>query len=347
MSITRSGDSPDRIIFLEVSMLDTKPTRNLALELVRVTEAAALAAGRFMGRGEKVAADKAAVDAMRLVMNSIQMDGVIVIGEGEKDQAPMLFNGEKIGTGDPPMVDIAVDPIDGTRPLADGMSNSIATVALAPRGAMFNPGPFVYMHKLAVGAFAKDVIDINAPVTDNLTKIANAKGVDVNDLTVVILDRPRHEQLIAEVRRCGARIRLIHDGDVSGALMTSWPESHIDALFGIGGTPEGVLAACALRCMGGTMQGKLHARTPEELQLGKRMGIDFDQILTLDDLVSSENVFFAATGITEGALLEGVDYFAGGAHTDSLVMRGLTGTVRRILATHRLDKLSEIGEIEY
>jgi len=328
-------------------MIDTRPTRNLALELVRVTESAALAAGRHMGRGDKIAADHAAVEGMRLMLNTIQMNGVIVIGEGEKDEAPMLFNGERLGTGELPEVDIAVDPVDGTRPLALGLNNSIATVALAPRGTMYNPGPFVYMHKIAVGPEARDAIDINASVKDNLHAIAKARGEDVKDLTVVILDRPRHEKLIAEVRAVGARIRLIPDGDVAGALMTALPGTGIDVLMGIGGTPEGVLAAAALRCMGGNIVGKLYARTPEELEKGIQMGYNIDQPLFLNDLVSSEDVFFAATGITRGDLLDGVDYFANGASTDSLVMRGLTGTVRRIKATHRLTKLSEISEIAY
>ena len=328
-------------------MPDTKPTRNLALELVRVTEAAALAAGRMMGRGDKEKADKAAVDAMRLVMNTIQMDGVIVIGEGEKDRAPMLFHDERLGTGEPPLVDIAVDPIDGTTPLSNGSSNAIATVALAPRGTMFYPGPFVYMNKIAVGPGAKDAIDIEAPVEDNLKKIAWAKGAEVDDLTAVILDRPRHEQLIAEVRRCGARIRLIHDGDVAGALMTAWPDSGIDVLLGIGGSPEAVLAACGLRAIGGNIQGKLYARNQDELQRGQEMGYDFKKILTINDLVASEDVFFAATGITNGDLLKGVSYFGNGARTDSLVVRGLTGTVREVISTHRLEKLARISSIQY
>lgn len=326
----------------------TSPTRNLALDLVRVTEAAALAAGRHMGRGDKIAADKAAVDAMRLVLNTIDMDGVIVIGEGEKDSAPMLYNGERLGTGKPPEMDIAVDPIDGTRPLALGIWNSIATVALAPRGSMFNPGPALYMYKIAVGPEARDVIDIEAPVEENLRKIAQARGEDVEDLTVMILDRPRHEKLIADVReKTGARIRLIPDGDVAGALMTAWPRSGIDVLLGIGGSPEGVIAACALRAMGGNIQGKLVARTPEEEARAREMGYDFNKVLMIDDLVSSNDVFFAATGITNGDLLQGVDYFADGATTESLVVRGLTGTVRRIQATHRLDKLGRISMIPY
>lgn len=328
-------------------MTDTRPTRNLALELVRVTEAAALGAGRFMGRGDKNAADLAAVTGMRLVLNTIQMDGVIVIGEGEKDEAPMLFNGERLGTGEAPAVDIAVDPIDGTRLLSHGQSNSISTVALAPRGTLFNPGPFLYMEKIAVGPLARDAIDINAPVADNLNAVARALGQDVNDLTVVILDRQRHQGLINEVRRTGARIRLISDGDVAGALMAALPESGVDILLGTGGTPEGVLAACALRCIGGAMQCRLVARNESELRRAQQQGIDFKRVLTLNDLVSAEDVFFAATGITNGDLLQGVDYFAGGARTDSLVMRGLTGTIRRITATHQLDKLGKISSIEY
>jgi len=327
--------------------MKTEPTRNLALELVRVTEAAALSAGRFMGRGDKIAADKAAVDAMRLILGTIQMNGIIVIGEGEKDEAPMLYNGEQVGTGDPPEVDIAVDPIDGTRPLAFGRSNSVATVAIAPRGTMFDPGPFVYMDKIAVGPAAKDCIDIEAPVEDNLNRIARCKGEDVEDLSVVILDRPRHEELISQVRKAGARIRLIPDGDVNGALMTAWPGSGIDVLMGVGGTPEGVLAACALRAMGGNIQGKLYARSEEERRRGEEMGYDFNKVLMMEDLVASEDVFFAATGITSGDLLHGVDYFAGGATTDSLVVRGLTGTVRQITATHRLEKLDRISRIQY
>ncbi len=328
-------------------MTENQPTRNLALDLVRVTEAAALAAGRYMGRGDKNSADAAAVDAMRLLLNQIEMDGVIVIGEGEKDKAPMLYNGEHLGTGVPPHVDIAVDPIDGTRPLAFGLPNAIAVVALAPHNAFFDPGPFLYMDKIAVGPDAKDVIDIEAPVDVNLKKIAHAKGVDVDNLTVVILDRPRHERLIHEVRKTGARISLIPDGDVAGALMTSIPDTGIDVLLGVGGTPEGVLAAAALRCTGGNIMGKLYARDNSELDRAREMGIDFNKVLTIEDLVSSDNVFFAATGITRGNLLEGVSYFHDGAKTDSLVMRGITGTVRRIISTHSLKKLDLISSIQY
>lgn len=327
--------------------MDNQPSRNLALELVRVTEAAALSAGRFMGRGQKEAADKAAVDAMRLVLNSIEMDAVVVIGEGEKDEAPMLFNGEKLGTGEPPAVDIAVDPIDGTRPLANGFVNSIATVAIAPRGTMFDPGPFMYMHKIAVGPQAAGMIDIMAPTDVNLARIARIKNMEVNDLTVVILDRPRHKDLIDEVRACGARIRLIPDGDVAGAMMTCWPDAGVDVLMGVGGTPEGVLAACALRGMGGEIQGKLYARSPEELQDGLQKGYDFEKLITMDDLVSSEDVYFAATGITDGALLDGILYFSHGARTDSIVIRGVTGTVREMISRHNFRKLNPISQIKY
>ncbi len=327
--------------------MDRDPTRNLALEIVRVTEAAALAAGRFMGRGDKEAADHAAVEAMRLVLKTVSMDGVIVIGEGEKDQAPMLYNGEFVGNGSPPEVDVAVDPIDGTRPLAFGRTNSIATVAIAPRGTMFDPGPFVYMNKIAVGPEVKGKINFDASVSENLKAIAAAKRKAVKDLTTIVLDRPRHESLIAEIRQAGARIRLIPDGDVAAALMTAWPDSGIDVLFGIGGTPEGVLAACALRAMGGEIQGRLYARNEEELRRGQEMGYDFEKLLTMDDLVSSEDVFFAATGITDGELLRGVKYFGEGAETDSLVVRGLTGTVRQIHAVHRWEKLQNLSPIQY
>ena len=323
------------------------PTRNLALELVRVTEAAALAAGRFMGRGDKEAADQAAVNAMRIVLETVDMNGIIVIGEGEKDNAPMLYNGEMVGNGSGLDFDVAVDPIDGTRPLAFGRSNSLATVAIAPRGSMFDPGPFVYMNKLCVGPDAKGRINIEKSITENLKAIAKAKHKDVEDLTTIILDRDRHTEMIAEIRKAGARIRLIPDGDVAAALMTAQPESGVDVLIGIGGTPEGVLAACALRAMGGEIQGKLYARDEDELQRGHEAGYDFDKILTMDDLVSSEDVFFTATGITDGELLKGVRYFGEGASTDSLVVRGLTGTVRQITATHRIDKLRHLSAVKY
>ena len=327
--------------------INNDPTRNLALELVRVTEAAALAAGRFMGRGDKEGADQAAVNAMRIVLQTIDMNGVIVIGEGEKDNAPMLYNGEEVGNGSGLDFDVAVDPIDGTRPLAFGRSNSLATVAIAPKGTMFDPGPFVYMNKLAVGPEAKGMIDIDKPIIDNLKAIAKAKRKDVEDLTTIVLDRDRHIDVIAEIRKAGARIRQIPDGDVAAALMTAQPGSGVDVLIGIGGTPEGVIAACALRAMGGEIQGKMYARDEDERNRGREAGYDFDKILTMDDLVSSEDVFFTATGITDGELLQGVRYFGNGASTDSLVVRGLTGTVRQITATHQIDKLRQLSAIKY
>jgi len=328
-------------------MSNSTPSRNLAMELVRVTEAAALSAARFMGRGDKVGGDQAAVDGMRLVLNTIEMDGIIVIGEGEKDAAPMLYNGEKLGIGTAPQVDIAVDPIDGTRPLAEGRFNAVSTVALAPRGSMFDPGPFVYMDKIAVGPAAKGSINVEVSVEENLRAIAKTTGKRTQDLVVVMLDRPRHEELKNEVRRCGARIRMIDDGDVAGALMTAMPDAGIDVLMGVGGTPEGVIAACALRAMGGEIQGKLYARNDEELKRGRAMGYNFEKVLTMDDLVSSEDVFFAATGITDGELLDGVKYFPNGARTHSLVVRGVTGTVRQVIATHSLDKLEKISLLDY
>jgi fructose-1,6-bisphosphatase II len=324
-----------------------QPSRNLALDLVRVTEAASLAAGRWMGRGLKEDGDQAAVDAMRVVLNSIDISGIVVIGEGEKDEAPMLFNGETLGTGDGPEVDVAVDPVEGTRLLAQGRPNSVATVAIAERGSMFNPGPIVYMHKIAVGPEAKGFIDINAPIEVNLNAVARAKGADVDDLTVVILERKRHEELIASVRKTGARIRLITDGDVAGALMTAWPDTGIDMLIGIGGTPEGVLTACALKCMNGEIQGKLYPRNDQEAQKAREMGYDLDKVLDIDDLVGSDDAFFAITGITDGELVEGVKYFGAGARTHSLVMRARTGTVREIRATHRWDALMAVSEIQY
>ena len=327
--------------------MSKKPSHNLALDLVRVTEAAALAAGRWMGRGLKEDGDQAAVDAMRLVLNSIDIDGVIVIGEGEKDEAPMLFNGERLGTGDGPTVDIAVDPVEGTRLLAQGRPNSVATVALAESGSMFNPGPIVYMHKIAVGLAGKGHIDIDAPVEVNLNVIAREKGADVDDLTVVILERPRHEELIQRVRETGARIRLITDGDVAGAMLAAQPNSGIDLLIGIGGTPEGVLAACALKCMGGEIQGRLYPRSEAEAKAALDLGYDLDKVLRIDDLVATDDIFFAVTGITDGELVDGVKYFGAGAHTHSLVMRGITGTVREITATHRWDKLMVVSEIQY
>ena len=327
--------------------MDEIPTRNLALELARVTESAAMVAGRFMGRGDKEAGDQAAVDGMRYMLNTIDIDGVVVIGEGEKDEAPMLYNGEHLGTGKGPKVDIAVDPIDGTRLLAFGRANSISTVALSGRGTMLDPGPIVYMYKIAVGPGAKGHIDLDAPVEDNLKAIARVKGCDIDDLTAVILARPRHDELITKVREHGVRIRLITDGDVAGALMTAWPESGIDILIGIGGSPEGVLSACALKCMNGEIQVRLHPRNKQEEKLARKQGLPLDQVLGIDDLVNSDDIFFSVTGITDGELVDGIKYFGTGCRTHSLVMRSRTGTVREIIATHRWDKLMALSTIEY
>jgi fructose-1,6-bisphosphatase II len=327
--------------------MDAVPDRNLALELARVTEAAAMAAGRWMGRGNKEAGDQAAVDAMRLVLNTVDMDGVIVIGEGEKDEAPMLFNGEVLGTGRPPKVDIAVDPIDGTTILSLGRTGALAVVSLSERDTMYDPKQIYYMNKIAVGPEASGSIDIEAPVDVNLRSIARAKRKDLDDLTVIILDRPRHEALIRQVRQVGARIRLISDGDIAGALMTAIPETGIDVLLGIGGSPEAVVGACALKCVGGDMQCQLWPHNEEERERAIEAGTDLDEVLTIDDLVRGDNVFFAATGITDGELLEGVRYFGGGANTHTLVMRSKSGTVRFIEATHRWDKLMRYSQIRF
>jgi fructose-1,6-bisphosphatase II len=323
------------------------PDRNIAMELVRTTEAAALAAGRWMGRGDRNRADQAAVDAMRLMLNSVRMDGVVVIGEGEKDEAPMLYNGERLGTGDPPQVDIAVDPIEGTRLLALGRPNAIAVVALSEQGTMYFPRHIVYMEKIAVGPEAVGFIDINAPVRDNLLRIAKAKSCDVDDLTVMILDRPRHEQLISEARESGARISLITDGDVAGAMNTVIEGTGIDVLMGVGGSPEAVIAACALKCLGGDMQCKLWPRNEQERQKALDEGLDLEQVLTIDDLVSGDNIFVAATGITHGDLLDGVQYTGDGAKTHSLSMRSRSGTVRHIKASHRWSKLMKVSHVPY
>jgi fructose-1,6-bisphosphatase II len=317
------------------------PDRNLALDLVRVTEAAAMAAARWMGRGDKNAADGAAVDAMRIVLSSVPMQGVIVIGEGEKDEAPMLYNGENVGDGsDGTLVDIAVDPIDGTTLTSLGRGNALSVIAVSERDTMFNPGPCVYMEKLAVGPQAKGAVDITKSVTENLHRVAEAKGEDVRNVTAVILDRDRHADLIAEVRAAGARIRLIPDGDVAGAISTAWPSSGADVLFGVGGTPEGVIVAAALKCMGGEIQGRLWPRNDSERDAAIEMGYDLDKVLTTDDLVAGGNAFFAATGITDGELLKGVRYDAEHIYTQSLVMRSKSGTVRLVEATHRIDKIT-------
>ncbi|MDE0803079.1 MAG: class II fructose-bisphosphatase [Acidimicrobiales bacterium] len=323
------------------------PDRNLALELVRVTEAAALAASRWMGRGDKEGADGAAVDAMRVILSSVQMDGIVVIGEGEKDEAPMLYNGERIGDGNPPQTDIAVDPIDGTTLTALGRGNAIAVIAVSERGTMFDPGPCVYMEKIATGPDAADAIDITKSPTENLEAVAAAKGESVRDITAVILDRDRHTDLIAEVREAGARIRLIPDGDVAGAISTCWPESGADVLFGIGGTPEGVITAAALKAMGGVQQGRLWPRNDAERKAAESAGYDLGAVLTEDDLITSDNCFFAATGITDGELLQGVHYDRRGATTQSLVMRSKSGTVRMVNARHKIDKLADFASVDF
>src|SRR4051794_8724319 len=323
------------------------PDRNLALELVRVTEAAAMAASRWVGRGDKKGADGAAVDAMRVLLASVSMDGIVVIGEGEKDEAPMLYNGERVGSGTPPETDIAVDPIDGTTLTAMGRGNAIAVIAVSDRGTMFDPGPCVYMEKIAVGPDALGVIDITKSPSENLRAVAAAKRESVRDLTAVILDRDRHKDLIEEVRAAGARVRLIPDGDVIGAVSTAWPDSGADILFGVGGTPEGVIAAAALKCMGGEVQGKLWPRNDDERQAAIDAGYDLDKVITTDDLVSGDNCFFALTGITDGDVLKGVHYDARGATTQSLVMRSKSGTVRLIDARHRLMKLREYAAVEF
>jgi fructose-1,6-bisphosphatase II len=322
------------------------PDRNLAMELVRVTEAAAMAASRWVGRGDKDGADGAAVDAMRVVLETVPMDGIVVIGEGEKDEAPMLFNGERIGTGLPPQTDIAVDPIEGTTLTSMGQGGATSVIAVSERGTMFDPGPCMYMDKLAVGPDGVGVVDISQPVADNLRALAAAKGESVSDLTVVILNRPRHDQLIADVRAAGARIRLIDHGDVPAAVATAWAESGIDIMFGVGGSPEGIIAAAALKCMGGFFQGRLSPRNDDERAAAEKLGYELDQVFTIDELVRSDNCFFVATGITDGDLLRGVHYDRNGATTQSLVMRSKSGTVRLIESRHRLSKLREYASID-
>jgi fructose-1,6-bisphosphatase II len=324
-----------------------RPDRNLALELVRVTEAAALAAGRWVGRGDKIAADQAAVDAMRFMIDSVAMDGVVVIGEGEKDEAPMLFNGEQVGTGDGPAVDVAVDPIDGTRLTSVGQPNALSVLALGERGSMFFPGAAVYMEKVATGPEAADALDITAPPEDNVRRVAKAKGVDPEDITVVVLDRDRHQDLIKRVRETGAQVFLITDGDVAPAIAAARPFTGIDMLMGVGGTPEGVITAAALRCLGGAMQGRLWPRDEGERNKLAEGGYDVARVLTTEDLVGGDDVFFAATGITNGALLEGVRYDDFGAVTYSLVMRSRSGTIRFMESRHNFAKLETYSKIAY
>ena len=320
-------------------VLPPDPDRNLALELVRATEAAAMAAARHLGRGDKELVDQAAVDAMRPVLGSIQMNGVVVIGEGEKDHAPMLYNGEQVGDGSDPQVDIAVDPVDGTPLTAKSLPNAIAVVALAERGTMFDPGPCVYMEKLAVGRDAADAVEFDAPIEENLRRVAAAKGMEVADLTVCVLDRPRHEEeLIGRVRATGARIKFLLDGDVAGAIMTAREGTGVDVLVGIGGTPEGVITACALKCLDGALFGRLWPRDDQERRAALDAGYDLDRVLTVNDLVRGDNVFFAATGVTDGELLRGVRFEHGEVVTESLSMRSRSGAVRRIETRHQLGR---------
>jgi fructose-1,6-bisphosphatase II len=323
------------------------PDRNLALELVRVTEAAAMAAGRWVGRGDKNSADQAAVDAMRAMLDSVSMDGAVVIGEGEKDEAPMLFNGESVGDGTGPQVDVAVDPLEGTRLTALGQPNAIAVMAVAERGTMFFPGAAVYMEKIAVGPQGIGVIDITASPTENVGAVAKAKGVSPRDISVVVLERDRHNDLIAELRDAGAKVSLIRDGDVAPAIAAAQAGTGVDMLYGIGGTPEGVISAAALKCVGGGIQGRLWPRNDEERTQLEDAGLSADRVLTTDDLVAGEDVFVAATGVTTGSLLRGVRYLPNGAITDSVVMRSRSGTSRRIEATHLLDKLEALTGREY
>ncbi len=321
----------------------SKPDRNLALELVRVTEAAALAAARWVGRGEKESADGAAVDAMRLLLETVPMDGVVVIGEGEKDEAPMLYNGEQIGDGSPPEVDIAVDPLEGTTLTARGMPSALSVIALAERGTMFDPGPCVYMEKIAGGPDVADDLSLDDPLGEVVGRVAERKGKAVGDVTVIMLDRPRHEQGVEEIREAGARIRFISDGDVSAALFAVSAEAGVDLLWGIGGTPEGVLSAAAIKCLGGSLLGRLWPRDDDERKAAVDAGYDLDEVLDVERLVSGNDVFFAATGVTDGDLLQGVRYIRGGkASTESLVMRSRSGTVRTVTARHDTAKLREV-----
>ncbi|MBA2415117.1 MAG: class II fructose-bisphosphatase [Geodermatophilaceae bacterium] len=323
------------------------PDRNLALDLVRVTEAAAMAAGRWVGRGDKIGGDGAAVDAMRILIGTVSMRGVVVIGEGEKDEAPMLFNGEQVGNGDGPECDVAVDPIDGTTLMAKGMPNAVAVLAVAERGTMFDPSAVFYMDKLAAGPEAADVVDIRLPVGENIRRVAKAKHRQVGDVTVCVLDRPRHVDLATEIREAGARIHFISDGDVAGAISAARENTGVDLLLGIGGTPEGIITACALKCMGGAMQARLWPHDEAERRKALDAGHDLDRVLGLDDLVSGDNVFFCATGITDGDLLRGVHYRSGEVSTQSLVMRSKSGTIRMIDSWHRLAKLRAYASIDF
>ena len=330
-----------------LSVAAEAPDRNISLELVRVTEAAAMAAGRWVGRGDKNGGDGAAVDAMRQLIGTVSMSGVVVIGEGEKDEAPMLYNGEQVGSGEGPECDVAVDPIDGTTLMAKGMPNAIAVMAVAERGTMYDPSAVFYMEKLVTGRIAADVVDISAPAAYNIKAVAKAKGMAVEDVTVCILDRPRHEDLVREIREAGARIKFISDGDVAGAVMAATEGTGVDLLLGIGGTPEGIITACAVKCLGGVIQAKLWPQKKSEFLNAAAAGLDLDAVLSTNDLVRSDNVFFVATGITDGELLRGVRYRGGGATTESLVMRSKSGTIRRVSSEHSLSKLRAYSAIDF
>ncbi len=319
------------------------PDRNIAMELVRTTEAAALAAARWVGRGDKNAADGAAVSAMRMMLDTVDMDGIVVIGEGEKDEAPMLFNGERVGNGRGPQVDVAVDPLEGTRLTAMGRPGAVAVIACSPRGSMYNPFDIFYMHKIAVGPAARGMIDLNAPVAWNIAQVAKAKGIAVEEVTVIILDRDRNTEIADQVRAAGARIKFITDGDAPAAVSAAIPGSGVDMMLGIGGSTEGVIAAVALKCVGGDFQGRLWPRHDDDRELAARRGLDVNQVLMLEDLVRGDDCMFAASGVTTGELLKGVEYVPGGAVSESLVMRSRSGTVRRIRTEHHWRKLQGIN----
>jgi fructose-1,6-bisphosphatase II len=339
--------SEDQPIPSDLAAAHEAPDRNLALELVRVTEAAAMAAGRWVGRGDKNGADGVAVNAMRTLISTVGMRGVVVIGEGEKDNAPMLFNGEEVGDGTGPDCDVAVDPIDGTTLAAKGMANAISVMAVAPRGSMYDPSAVFYMEKLVTGPEAAELVDIRDPVAENIHRVAKAKGSAPEDVTVVLLDRPRHQQIVDEIRATGARIKFITDGDVAGAIMAARPDTGVDLLLGVGGTPEGIIAACAMKCLDGVIQGRLWPKDDEERQRALDAGHDLDRVLHTDDLVTGDDVFFVATGITDGELMKGVRYRAGGSTTNSLVMRSRSGTIRSITSDHKLRKLKSYAAIDF
>jgi len=341
---SKSGRTP---VSPDLAAASQAPDRNLAMELVRVTEAAAMAAGRWVGRGDKNGADGVAVNAMRALIGTVGMNGVVVIGEGEKDNAPMLFNGEHVGDGNGPECDVAVDPIDGTTLCAKGMNNAVSVLAVAPRGAMYDPSSVFYMEKLVVGPDAADVVDIRLPVAENIRRTAKAKGSHPDDVTVVILDRTRHEDIVEEVRATGARIKFITDGDVAGSIMAARPDTGIDMLLGVGGTPEGIITACAMKALDGVIQGRLWPTDDDERQKAVDAGLDLDAVLKTDDLVAGDDVFFVATGITDGELMRGVHYLAGGATTHSLVMRSRSGTIRNIVSEHRWSKLRSYAAVNF